>query len=234
MTNENQYDAETDGFEDAFEPGYADFDWDTLDAKERELHDSILEMSREELLALDTSKLNDLALWAAAQAFADIDEDDSLFPHFEKICFRIIESRESHPAIDYGGIGLELLNTFMAFERFADARTLLQKVVRHIPADSFIEERYSALISILEGDEDNGFTKIQQLIDKAEEMGDGYLLYAIAEDLITITALEDAEAVLEKVEEIAGNEKDDELAALVEDARATIEQMYAEEEEEEA
>lgn len=212
---------------DAHEPGYTDHEWDTLDPAEVALHDSILEMSRDELAALDLSALTDLQLWAAAQAYADLDEEDELFAQFEGVCRRIVGSRKAHPAIDYGEIGLELLNTFLVFERFADARSFLPEVARHIPSDSFIEERYLAMILILEGNDDAGFEKIQALIDKAEEQGDAYLLYAIAEDLITISAPEDAEAVLDKVEELAGNENDEELLALVEDARSAIEEIYA-------
>ena len=57
----------------AGEVGYTEFDWDRLDAKQVAMHDQIMEGDHD-IDTLDPSKLDDLARWALAQAYADADD----------------------------------------------------------------------------------------------------------------------------------------------------------------
>ena len=88
--------------------GYA---WDFA-RQERELpeeefraHMHLLdEVEEEELEALDLSAAGDYILWAAAQAFEDLDRYDEAIPLLK----RLAASASRHPALDYPAILLRL------------------------------------------------------------------------------------------------------------------------------
>jgi hypothetical protein len=217
-----------------------DFDWETLPPDELQRHDEIVEMTREEVSALDVSTLNDLHLWAVAQVLAFDDETDEetelppLDAAAEAIFIRLIDSRNGHPALDYGAIGISLVEEYMSQRRFDKAREVLPRVARHTPDDSHIEERFEAMFLIMEGSEDDGFARLDALAEKAEEEGDGYLVYGLARDLLSVGCIEECEGMLESAEQIAREQNDQELIELVEEARGYVQELYEEGEDEEA
>jgi hypothetical protein len=229
MSNEEEV------YEDGFEgppQGYSDLDFSTLDEKEVELHDQLLEVDWKDALKMDASKMTDLQIWALAQAIGDYDPegDEALTSQaearFEQLCRQLVASKAAHPALDYGGIGLILLEEMMLDERWDDAMKFLADVDRHVPEDSRVKDRFTALITILRGDEDKGFSMIQDMIAEAEEARDASLLYAIANDLVSIEMLEDAESILDTVGDMASLDGDDELVEMVADLRSLIVEMY--------
>lgn len=219
--------------------GYTDFDLDALDEAEVDVHDSLLQLSFADALKHDENGLTDLQLWALAQAVGDFpdDADEATIQisndRFEGICRRIVASTAAHPAIDYGTIGVSLVEEFMLAERWDDARKFLDEVERHVPQDSRVKDRFTALITILSGDEDKGFSMIQELVSEAEEARDSGLLFAIANDLLSIEMMEDAESILDTVEDMASLDGDDELVEMVNEMREVIAQIYQEISEEE-
>lgn len=198
------------------ELGYAEYDWDKLPEEEIELHDRVIDMDQAELEALDLSKVSDLIKWAAAQSWAELDESD----RFQAISAELIDSTNRHPALDYGEIGIELLNDFLVEERFEDARTLLVKVAAMVPDDPHVKPRFTAIIDVLSGNVEDGMAAFQNMIDNAGD--DAMLVLVIAEDLIAVDKLEEAAQVLDKAEELARFTQDDEVLAAVEDARAFL------------
>jgi hypothetical protein len=214
--------------------GYTDFDLDALSEAEVDLHDSILQLTFEAALDRSEDDLTDLQLWALAQAVGDFpDEADEATiqrsnERFEGICRKIVASTAAHPAIDYGAIGVSLVEEFMLAERWDDARKFLDEAERHVPQDSRVKDRFLALITILSGDEDKGFGMIQELVAEAEEARDAGLLFAIANDLLSIEMMEDSESILDTVQDMASLDGDDELVEMVNEMREVIAQIYQE------
>lgn len=203
--------------------GYRNVDWDALPEKEQTEHDAIRESSLADLDQLDVRSLNDLSKWAAAQAYADFEEDEK----FLKIVRLLINSEDRHPAIDYEEISIELLSDLILEGRPDEAEELLDRVVELCDPDLEIGARYSAMIKIRKGDVDGGMATVQQLIDANQDHT--LLLLAVAEDLIGVEAFEPATSVLDRVQFLAEEEGDDEVLAAVEDAREFIASIDASE-----
>ena len=113
--------------------GYA---WDFA-RQERELpeeefraHMHLLdEVEEEELEALDLSAAGDYILWAAAQAFEDLDRYDEAIPLLK----RLAASASRHPALDYPGILLMLGERLKERGDYDDAAQALDEAERLEP-----------------------------------------------------------------------------------------------------
>lgn len=110
--------------------GYA---W-TLEEQERELpaedvrlHHAILDdYDEDDLEAFDPEGRNDYILWAAAQAFEELEQGDAAFDLLK----RIAAARAPHPALDYPGILLRLGEYLRDRGDYAEALALLDRVGR--------------------------------------------------------------------------------------------------------
>lgn len=202
--------------------GYTDYDWDTLDDDEVALHDAILDMSLEELDSLDVEALTDLQRWAAAQSLSDHDEE----ARFLELALRLVHNPEGHPALDYGEIGVEILNDYLLVEQWDDARELLKAVTPLVTDDPHFSARFGAIIAMLSGAVEDGLEAFQHLIDNAGE--DAMLLLAIAEDLISVEAFDAARGVLEEAELLGKRDKDGDVVNGVAEARAFMQQVIDE------
>lgn len=202
------------------ELGYAECDWSEVDPDSMAAHDRVIEMSHAQLGELDIDGLDDLAKWAAAQAFADFEDDD----RFHDVALRIVRSDTPHIAVDYAGICLELWNDYALLEQWDDAVFLLPDVERLVPDDESIRARFGAVISIGRGRTEEGMEVFQQLID--DNSGDAEALLQFAHDLAFADAMEFATKVLDKADEVAAFDNDQEMIAAVADMR---EYLFAEE-----
>lgn len=198
------------------ELGYSEFDWDKLPVAEVELHDSVIDMPLEELEELDLTTATDLVKWAAAQSWAELEDGD----RFQAIAMELINGGKNHPALEYGEIGIELINDYLMEERFDEARELLDKIALLVPDDPHFRPRFGAIIDVLSGNDDDGMAAFQTLLDNAGD--DAMLVLSIGEDLIAVDKLDEALEVLEKAEELARGTNDEEVLGAIEDARTYL------------
>ncbi len=219
MSTDETYDENEFGDDDGSDLGYSEFDWDKLPEAEVALHEAVLEMNQDELEALDIDAQTDLVKWAIAQSWAELDDLD----RFQQIAMSLIQGAAEHPALDYGEIGIELVNDFVLEERFDEARETLARVAELVPDDPHVKPRFSAIIDVLAGNEDDGMATFQHLIESADD--DAMLMLAIGEDLIAVDKSDAALDVLGRAEEIARQHGDDEVVQGIEDARAFIAEM---------
>ena len=150
------------------EPGYA---WG-IERQERELpeqeyraHVAILdEMEEEELRALDLKGASDYILWAAAQAFEEIDRRDEAVALLK----RIAASASRHPALSYPEILLRLQDYLKESGDYIEALAILDRVEHSGagPGDDCRERR--AEILVLSGRSD-GADKVDAL-DAGEDV----------------------------------------------------------------
>jgi predicted Zn-dependent protease len=223
MSDHDHHDDEVEYTDDPAEAlGYTDHDWDTLDEADVEQHDAILSMSLDELDSLDVETMTDLQRWAAAQALSDHDEE----ARFLELALRLVHKPEHHPALDYGEIGVEILNDYLLVEQFDDARALLKVVTPLVTDDPHFATRFGAIIDIVSGNVDDGLETFQHIIDNAGD--DAMLLLAVAEDLISVEAFDAARALLSEVEILGNRDKDSDVLAGVTEARAFLEQVLEE------
>lgn len=217
MTDEMQSE-EVDGYGHmAEELGYRECDWERLDEAEIDRHDDVLDWSPEQLRELDLDAESDLILWAAAQAWADLDDDAA----FHDIALRIVRSDNQHPAVDYAEICVELINDEILEGDWDVAVKLLDDLQRLVPDDASVRARYEATITIMRGERDKGLAMMQEILDNAGD--DAGLVLAVGEDLIACEELDRAKEVLEGAEELARTENDAELIEDIADARSYIE-----------
>jgi tetratricopeptide (TPR) repeat protein len=198
------------------ELGYAECDWSQVDPESIAEHDRVIEMSPEDLEKLNIDGLDDLAKWAAAQAFADFEDDD----RFHDVALRIVRSEAAHPAVDYTGICLELWNDYALLEQWDDAVFLLPDVERLVPDDESIRARFGAVISIGRGRTEEGMEVFQTLIDA--NAGDAEALLQFAHDLAFADVMDFAIEVLDKADEVAAFDNDQEMIAAVTEMREYI------------
>lgn len=210
----------------AEELGYKMCDWSKLDDQEIDRHDAVLDWSPDELRALKLDEESDLVKWAAAQAWADLDDDGA----FQELALAIVRSREPHPAVDYAEIAVELINDTVLEGEWERAAELLDDLERLVPEDKTVRQRYEATIAILQGDNEKGLAAMQELLDSAGD--DGGLVLAVAEDLIACDMIDEARPVLDKAEELARAENDAGLLADVQSARGFLAEIEAENAEE--
>lgn len=199
------------------ELGYADCDWSRLDAASVAQHDRLLDVSYEELDAVDFDQVDDLARWAGAQAFWDYGDED----RFHDLALRIVRSKDQHPAIDYTEICLELANDYMLDGAWDEAVFLLPDVERLIPEDPTIRARFGALISIGRDRRDEGMAVFQELAEQNED--DGAVLFLLAQDLYGAGEDEAADSLLAKAEEVASLANDREVLEDIADLREDLE-----------
>ncbi len=195
------------------ELGYAECDWAQVDPESIATHDRVIEMNLDDLEKLDVDGLDDLAKWAAAQAFADFEDDD----RFHDVALRIVRSETPHPAVDYTGICLELWNDYALLEQWDDAVFLLPDVERLVPDDPTIRARFGAVVSIGRGRTEEGMEVFQKLID--DNSSDAEALLQFAHDLAFADVMEFATKVLDKADEVAAFDNDQEMIAAVADMR---------------
>lgn len=202
--------------EAAEELGYADVDWSKLPIRSVERHDEILEMELDALEALAIDELDDLGKWAAAQGFADFE----MYDRFQDICVRIVRSEKPHKAIEYADIAMELFHDYLLEESWDDAVFLLPDLERLLPDDPMARARLGALINVLRGRVDDGLAVFQELAEEYQD--DALCLLVLAEDLIGCQRFVEATSLLEKAEEVAEIEGDEETLEGVAAARAYL------------
>jgi fructose-specific component phosphotransferase system IIB-like protein len=200
----------------AEELGYRECDWSRLSEDEIDRHDEVLDFEPDELRALDLEKESDLVKWAAAQAWADLDDDAA----FHETALSIIRSGNNHVAVDYAEICVELLNDAIIEGDWDQASVLLDDIERLVPDDISVRARYEATIMVMRGNRDEGLAMMQDIIDNAGD--DAGLVLAVGEDLIACEELERAKEVLAGAEELARAENDHELLEDIADAKSYI------------
>lgn len=186
--------------------GYTDLDWETLDEAETDRHDEIIGMSLEEVRPLKLGSLTDLQRWAVAQVYADNDD----FESFERIARELINGPAEHPALDYAEIGTELLHDLLAEDRLDEARELLDRVNALCDDSGLTERRFLAILSVLEGREEEGLERFEALVEEAGT--DSMLLFDIAADLAHCGLFEESAEAFEEVANLALADNDQELA----------------------
>lgn len=116
-----------------------------LPEAEYRAHAAILDdMEEEDLDALDLSRAGDYVLWAAAQAFDEIERPDDAVA----LLRRIAASEGRHPALRYPDILLRLVERLKDRGDYDEALRLLDRVEREDPElrDACTEERASVLV----------------------------------------------------------------------------------------
>ena len=216
MSDDDRQATETDEEMAEVELGYAECDWEQVPEASLLEHDRVIELSDDELEALDIDSLDDLSKWAAAQAFADFEDDD----RFHDIALRIVRSETPHPAIDYAEIALELWSDYVLLEQWDDAVFLLPDVERLVSDDETIRERFGAMINIARGRKEDGMAVFQKLID--EHAGDAEALLQFAHDLAFCDVVDVAGQLLDKADEVAAFDGDQELIASIADMRVAL------------
>ncbi|TVR04639.1 MAG: hypothetical protein EA398_01380 [Deltaproteobacteria bacterium] len=218
-------DAPHDDFSDDLQTegiGYTEVDWDQLDQAEADLHDEIIGMELEQARALKLGTLTDLQRWAVAQVYADNDD----FEGFERICRELLGGSVEHPALDYGAIGTELVHDLLVEERFDDARALLPRVAELCADDGLTERRFTAILEVVDGDEDRGIELFDALIEVAGT--DSYLLFDIATDLANCGLFEAAVETFDQVRQLALDDADSELVEFVDVHTAQLREIIEE------
>jgi tetratricopeptide (TPR) repeat protein len=162
-------DTREDGGEDPG-PGYA---WTPeeqetrLPADEYALHQAILDdYDEEDLRALDLSGRNDYILWAAAQAFEDLERNEEALATLR----RLAASRAPHPALFYPDILLRLAEHLRDRGDYAETLQVLERVgdgaeegVRGI-----VEERRAEVL-VLSGDLKKGLWLFEKAAGRAPD-----------------------------------------------------------------
>lgn len=213
MSNDEREAIETDEELAEGELGYAECDWSEVSAESIAEHDRVIQLPYADLEQVAIESLDDLGKWAAAQGFADFEDDD----RFHDIALRIVRSDTPHPAIDYAEICLELWNDYVLLEQWDDAVFLLEDVERLITDDPTIRARFGAMINIGRGRVEDGMLVFQDLIDA--HASDGEALLQFGHDLAFCNQMETAAGLLDKADEVAAFDGDQELIAAIAEMR---------------
>ncbi len=216
MKDESTEAVEVDDDEMDAELGYAECDWSTLPAESVESHDRILGMEFEALEALDLGSLDDLSLWAAAQAFWDFGDED----RFHDLALRIVRTKKPHPAIDAIEICMELVNDYMVEGAWDDVVFLLPDVERLVPDDETLRARLGAMVSIGRGRIEEGMTVFQELSEAHTRHPD--VLFLLAHDLLAVGREEAGMELLDTAQEVAELENDDEVLDEIAEFRESL------------
>ena len=216
MSDDDRQATETDEEMAELELGYAECDWSAVPEASLAEHDRVIGLTYDELEALDVDSLDDLAKWAAAQAFADFEDDD----RFHDLSLRIVRSDKAHPAVDYAEICLELWSDYVLLEQWDDAVFLLPDVERLVSDDATIRERFGAMINIARGRAEDGMAVFQKLVD--EHQSDAEALLQFAHDLAFCDVMDTAQTVLDKADEVAAFDNDQELIAAIAEMRDVL------------
>lgn len=213
MNDDERRAVETDEEMAERELGYAECDWDAVPAESITEHDRVIQLPYADLEKVVIESLDDLGKWAAAQAFADFEDDD----RFHDIALRIVRSDEGHPAVDYAEICLELWNDYLLLEQWDDAVFLLEDVERLVTDDPTIRARFGAMINIGRGRIEDGMLVFQEMIES--HASDGEALMQFAHDLAFCHQLETALGLLDKADEVAAFDNDQALIAAIAEMR---------------
>jgi hypothetical protein len=213
MSDDEMRAQETDDELVELELGYAECDWDTVPEESLAAHDRVIELSYDALEALDVDALDDLGKWAAAQALADFEDDE----RFHDLALRIVRSDQTHPAVDYVEICLELWSDYVLLEQWDDAVFLLPDVERLVSDDETIRDRFGAMVNIARGRVDDGMAVFQKLTD--EHSGDADALMQFAHDLAFCNELEKSKELLDLADEVAAFDGDQVLIAAIAEMR---------------
>jgi hypothetical protein len=215
--SDHTHSEEVEGYDHmAEELGYRECDWSRLSEDEINRHDEVLDFEPEQLRELDLESESDLIKWAAAQAWADLDDDAA----FLETALMLVRSGNNHAAIDYAEICVELLNDAIIEGDWDHAAELLDDIERLVPDDISVRARYEATIKVMRGEREEGLAMMQEILDNAGD--DAGLVLAVGEDLIACEELERAKEVLDGAEELARAENDHELLEDIADAKAYI------------
>lgn len=193
---------------------YTDTDWDELDPELVHLHDTILEMSPEQLLALNLKSLqDDVHRWAAARAWLGHDNLDQ----FLRLAAKLLEQprEKQSKLLSYPDIRLEYALR-LASQDMIGALAALEDYAQHPQADALELARHRALIHIDHGDPEAG---LQQMIQAVREHSAKTPRAGLdlAEDLLTRERLPHAIRLLEATIEHARAHKEPDLLAEAED-----------------
>ncbi len=215
---DDQYDWEDDYTELHLEDAtYADFDWDTLDPEITARHDAILDMSPEELDAIDPEVLDDFQRWAAARAWLGHDNPT----HFIELTRRILDTppADRSKLLSYPDLMLALARALAAEGQTPRAMVLLDEYGRQEGADPLELARHRGLLMLEDGRGDEGLKILLDAI-KANAADEPEIGLHFAQDLLDLGHKPQARALLEATREIAAARADAELLREVEDTIA--------------
>ncbi|MFT4704379.1 MAG: hypothetical protein ACI81R_002082 [Bradymonadia bacterium] len=227
MSDHNDSDISSEEVEDfghmSEQLGYRECDVETLDDADIDLHDEVLDYSVEELAKLDETNLSDLVKWAAAQAWADFDDDDK----FRRLTLEVVRSATHHAAIDYAELCYELVNDAILEAEWDFAESLLPELGKLAPDDPTVVDRMSAVMLVLKGERDEGLARMQTILESAgDEAG---LVLCIGEDLLACGEIDRAKEVIDAAEELARAENDTDILVDIATAREFVLEIEAEE-----
>lgn len=197
------------------ELGYTEYDWMNLDEAEAQRHDEIVEMSEDEVLALDLSTLTDLELWAVAQVLGDADN-----PQSDDLTDQLIAGTREHPAIDYLGLAVERCYDHVIEDDLAAARAVLNIVRKMSEDEDDIADSLDAMIHYAAGDDAEAMARYQQIIDTYGDAPE--TLLNIAGHFSMFGLAERADQLLDQAEILARAENDQTMVQLVEEFRAHL------------
>jgi hypothetical protein len=162
---DDDYDLEDDYEEIYLEDAtYADTDWDALDPALVHLHDSILEMTQEQLLLLELPALpDDVHRWAAARAWLSHDALDT----FLRITRQLLEAPNTARSalLSYPDLRLEYALR-LAAQDLTGALAALEPYAAEPNASPLELARHRALIHLDHGDPEAG---LQLMLQAARE-----------------------------------------------------------------
>lgn len=135
-----------------------------LPATEYRAHIHLLdEVEEEELLGLDLSRAGDYILWAAVQAFEELDRDDDAIGLLK----RIAASASSHPALSYPDILIRLADRLKDRGDYDDALPYLDRVQEMDPGLRLACDERRAEILVLRGRTGEGLALFREMAKEA-------------------------------------------------------------------
>lgn len=207
MTDHNDFLEDVDDPSD--ELGYTEYDWDQLSEEEADLHNEVISMEEDEVLALDLNALTDLQKWAAAQVLLDADNDTGV-----DIVQGLIFGERKHPAVDYLEIAVEFCYDNVLEDNLENARKILGVIHELAEPDDSIPLEFEAMILFAEGEEAKSMAKYQEVIDDYGD--DPEVLLNVASHFGMFGMMERANELVDQAESLAMRENDDDAKELVE------------------
>jgi tetratricopeptide (TPR) repeat protein len=135
-----------------------------LPAEEYRAHIHLLdEIEEEELVGLDLSRASDYILWAAVQAFEELERDDDAIALLK----RIAASASQHPALYYPDILLRLAERLKERGDYDDALPYLDRVQEMDPGMDIACDERRAEILVLRGRTGEGLALFRETARRA-------------------------------------------------------------------
>ena len=206
--------------------GYTEFDWDKLPQQDVAEHDRIIELTAADARSLNRDSLTDLQLWAVAQVLADDEDVDG----YQAIVHQLVFNGREHPAIDYASIAGDLLMSAILGEVSINARDVLARLHDLCDPDDATPQVSEGLVLYAEGNIEQAMAAYQAVLDDFED--DLFVYLQVADHFALLGRFADAREVLDKADEIARTEKDDEMIVWINAARQDILAAEAADEEE--